>query len=225
MAQAIKSQGGNSAASVKGQGILARKKKKKNKLACPLRPYAHFRLWRRSLHICWGVWSGSALTKRKFNFTGGARVSFLCTCRNSPPLASVSEAELTAVLVSPASAPMLRSRLHLVFSIPPTVLADWLGAFAPALQAEPWLDLTPWLPAPVFFGPRALVAPCCWVSWFTLGICDCLSLVTSLPWLSLLSGCIWSVGNELVKNSPASLSVGFTLLESRHCGEAWISSC
>lgn len=114
-----------------------------------------------------------------------------------PPLASVSRAEGMAFLDSPESMETLRSRLDLVFSIPPTLLTDWLTVFSPGLPGEIWLVLTPWLPAPTPFGPRWPAAPCCcWACWFTLGIWDRLSLVTCLPWLaSLLSGCIWLAGD------------------------------
>lgn len=138
-----------------------------------------------------------------------------------PPLASVSRAGGMAFLDSPVSVVMLRSRLDLVFSIPPMLLTDWLTAFSPGLQGEIWLALTPWLPAPAFFGPRWLVAPCCcWTCWFMLGIWDRLSLVTCLPWLaSLLSGCIWVAGKKLVENSCACLSVELTLLRADTDGE------
>lgn len=138
-----------------------------------------------------------------------------------PPLASVSWAGGMAFLDSPVSVVMLRSRLDLVFSMPPTVLTDWLTAFSPVLQDEIWLALTPWLPAPVFFGPRWLVVPCCcWACWFIQGIWDRLSLVTCLPWLaSLLSGCIWLAGKELVENGCACLSVELTLLRADTNGE------
>lgn len=138
-----------------------------------------------------------------------------------PPLASVSRAGGMAFLDSPVSVVMLRSRLDLIFSIPPMLLTDWLTAFSPGLHGEIWLALTPWLPAPAFFGPRWLVAPCCcWTCWFILGIWDRLSLVTCLPWLaSLLSGCIWVAGKKLVENSCACLSVELTLLRADTDGE------
>lgn len=119
----------------------------------------------------------------------------------------------------------LRSRLVLVFSIPPVPLTDWLPTLSPGLLRDNWLVLTPWLPEPMPFEPRWVADPgcCCCACWFTLGIWDRLSPVTCLPWLaSLLSGCIWKAGDwgeGLVRRTAGLLVSGVTLLTGDTDGE------
>lgn len=142
-----------------------------------------------------------------------------------PPLASVSRTGGTAFLNSPESMETLRSRLVLVFSIPPVPLTDWLPTLSPGLLRDNWLVLTPWLPEPMPFEPRWVADPgcCCCACWFTLGIWDRLSPVTCLPWLaSLLSGCIWKAGDwgeGLVRRTAGLLVSGVTLLTGDTEGE------
>lgn len=79
--------GGNSDASLKGQGISAREK---NKFFCPLSPYIHFLPWRRWMHVIWYFWLRFGWQEvilselqHTYNRTTVYTVwhSFLCACR------------------------------------------------------------------------------------------------------------------------------------------------